>query len=154
MTRHPGCFRLSRLNAGGLCLVEVAEHVALGHLSLAAAGRNHGRVQLVFGHQLACGRAGLLARAGCVLRDRLLDAVVDGQRRSGGAIVTDQADNLVSGHDITITEEDLLQYAVLRGGHFQHHLVGFNIDQRLVTPYHITGLLVPAGNYTVTDGFG
>jgi hypothetical protein len=47
-------------------------------------------------------------------------------------------------------ELDFLEHAVDRRGHFQHDLVGFQVDQVLVALDRVAGLLVPGGD----DGVG
>lgn len=46
---------------------------------------------------------------------------------------------------------DFLQYAVDRGGHFEHDLVGLQIDQVLVALDRITDLLVPGGGWWASE---
>ncbi len=61
--------------------------------------------------------------------------------------------NLV-GHDRgAVLDEDAFQHTVLGRRHLEYNLVGFDIDQRLVTLDGIARLLVPAGDHAVADRF-
>jgi hypothetical protein len=49
---------------------------------------------------------------------------------------------------------DLAQHAGGRRGHFEHHLVGLDLDQDLIHGHGITGLLLPRQQGGFGHGFG
>ena len=53
-----------------------------------------------------------------------------------------------------VSVPDFLEHAVDGRGHFQHDLVGFQVDQVLVALDRVAGLLVPGGDGGVGDGLG
>ena len=56
-------------------------------------------------------------------------------------------------HHIAGLDPDLGQHARTRRRHFQHHLVGFQIQQIVFAIHGLTGLFVPGHDRGVFDGF-
>jgi len=72
----------------------------------------------------------------------------------GGGAFLDHRQDLRGGDRVALLELDLLEHAIDGRGHFQDDLVGLQVHQVLVAPDRITGLLVPAGDGGVGNGFG
>lgn len=144
-----------RLLCSGRAVFQECEHIGLGHPAILAAAWNGFRVEFMFGNQLAHGRPharrirGCRRRlpAGCGLRRRI------GRRRLRRSTRRNQANHLLCNHGITVIEQNFLKHPVTGCRHFQHDLVRFDINQRLVTLDGVAGLLVPADHDAVTDRF-
>src|SRR5690606_772145 len=160
---------LFRTRAAGLAGAAVAgevDDVFLGHRTAAAgafhvgrvhafgdgaeAGARRQRVGRRFGGGRCRGGFGRRSRGGGGLR-RFGGS--RGRRGGDGAFLDDRHD-LAAGDGVAFLELDFLQHAVDRGRHFQHDLVGFQIEQVLVALDGFTHLLVPGGDGAVGDGFG
>src|SRR5690606_22537009 len=77
-----------------------------------------------------------------------------GRGGSGNGAFLDDRQDLARGDGVAFLELDFLQHAINRCRHFQHDLVGFQVEQVLVTRDSVADLLVPAGDGGVGDGFG
>ena len=143
------CYERCRLLCFDMCL-----YIALGKLPLPAGRGDPFRIEVMVCNQFACRRSRpFLFLASIDRRGFLYRTVSHIPCLMACAICTDHPDDLVGGHRVTVCKQDLFQYTVFGSRDFQYHLVRFDIDQCLITPYHVTGLLVPAGHYTITDGF-
>jgi hypothetical protein len=143
MRATAGAFYLRRIDAGrGGGETGARRQVASGRCR-GGAGRSGG---------VRCGGLGLRlhligARGGGGLRCL-------GCRCRGHGAFLDHRDQLLAGHGGACFELDFLEHAIDRRGHFQHDLVGFQVEQVLVALDRVAGLLVPGGDGGVGHGFG
>jgi len=134
-------------------LIQGGEHVALGDAPIAAAAGDLGGIDGVFRGDLACRRArcrgGGLARSGGRSLGRL-------GRRGGGrlGLAVYHGDDFAAGDHAAVALDDLGEHAVLRGGQFEHHLVGFDVDQVFAALDRFADLLVPGEQGGFGYGFG
>ena len=136
------------------------DHVFLGHPTTLAGAGDAVRIDAVLFGQLACRRGqDRLFRAGCGRR-RALGSLSSrlgrwrGSRRRRYGTGLDYCDDLFGKHGVAFVLQYLAQHAVGRRHDLQHHLVGFDVDQQLVTLDCITRLLVPGGDGAVGNRFG
>ena len=142
------------------------EHVALEHLAALARTGDVSGGQVVVSGDLRCGgrrrhggsrlRGGRSSGSGGRLRrgcshgsggDR------SGRRRSASAASGDLAEQGAGGDRLAILGEDFNEHAGRGRVDFDGDLVGLQLDQRLVRLHHIAGLLVPAADGGLGDGF-
>ena len=133
------------------------QHIALGDAAIFAGARYGTGGQTVVGHQLGGSWHGHTSHAG-----RRSDSGdlrrCSGRCRSRGcrsgsanlAVGIDTGDQLFGGHRAAVGHQDLRQHAGGRGGHFQHHLVGFDLDQDFICGDDVTDFLFPLQH----GGFG
>src|SRR5699024_6239635 len=161
--------RRSALGLAGAGFLEV-DQVLLGHLAVAAGALDPGGVDAFLVGVTARGRrqpgigvGGGLFAGGLVLfpggRGFLLVVFLVvflgvGRRSRGGGTFLDDGQHLLAFHGVAGFELDFLDHAVHGGGHFQHHLVGFEVDQVFVAADGITDFLVPVGDGGVGDRLG
>ena len=134
---------------------ERAEHVALGHAAvLAGPGDLSGR-QTGVGHQLRrgghrhprCSGAAAAAAFGYGRRR------ARGRSRGPLAFRVDRRDDLARHHRGAIALDDLAERPARRRRHFQHDLVGLDLDQDLVGDNRVAGLLLPLQQRGFGDRF-
>ena len=145
--------RQRRRGAGGR-LGRGVQGIGLGDATVAAAAGHLGGIDAFFGQQFGSSRhgdaAGATTRRG---RCSSLDRGSGGRRlggssglrrgRTGGGFGVDDGDQLI-GHDRgAVALLDVGDHASRRRGQFQHHLVGLDVDQVLVTGDGVADFLVP-----------
>ena len=131
------------------------EHIALQHLTaLARASDVVSRQAVVGGDLRGCGGrrhgggSGLRRRRSCRSGgDR------SGRRRSASATSGDLAEQGAGGDRLAILGDDFREHAGRGRVDFDGDLVGLELHQRLVRLHHIAGLLVPAADGGLGDGF-
>ncbi len=146
------------------------EHVALGDAPVLAGRGNGGRIELVIGHQLARGGAGggqrvgraerIAGRSGGRARGGgrwgggrwgRLWRLRSGRSRSGrlgrrGGAFGDRAQQRADIHRIAFGHGHLTQNPSGLGIDLERHLVGLELDQRLIHGNRVAGLLEPLRN--------
>ena len=131
------------------------EHVALQHLAaLARTGDVSGGQVVVGGDLGGCGGRRHRGRSG-LGRRRSYGSGGDrrGRRRSASPASGDLAEQGAGGDRLAILGDDFHEHAGRRRVHFDGDLVGLEFDQGLVRLHHIAGLLVPAADGGLGDGF-
>ena len=129
------------------------EHVALQHLTaLARASDVVGRQVVVGGDLGGCGSR--RHRGGSGLgRRRSNGSGGNGSRRSASPASGDLAEQGAGGDRLAILGDDFREHAGRGRVDFNGDLVGLELDQGLVRLHHIAGLLVPAADGGLGDGF-
>ena len=157
--------RHALLGTGAAADLDVVDHVFLGHAATAAGAGDIGRVDVVAGGvgRGARGQFGLAAGlgrglGGFGLRGRLVVGfrcvgLLFFLRRLGNGAFLDDRHDLLAVHRVAFLELELLEHAVDRRRHFEHDLVGLEVEQVLVATDGVTGLLVPGGDGGVGHGF-
>src|SRR5580765_7867899 len=148
--------------AAGAGAADVVDEILLGHRATAAAAGHLGRIDLVLGRDAAAGggeRIDAGGGSGCgwsgrrLRRDLLRPGGRSGSRGRARTFLED-GEHLRTGHRCARIELDFLEHAIGRCRHFEHDLVGFEIDEVLVALDRVANLLVPGGDRGVGDGFG
>src|SRR6185312_13106792 len=75
-------------------------------------------------------------------------------RRFRDRAFLEDADHVLAVDGVAGAVADFLQHAVGGSRHFQHHLVGFEVDQVFIALHRVARLLVPGGDGGIADGFG
>ena len=133
-SHRSGCGRLAQR-------LDVGFHIILGDATALAGAGQLGHVDVVLANQTTHGGAQAI---GAIIGNRFGRLLLGlftghGSRLDGG-------DQLAGEDGCPLCLQDVAQHASLRCRHFQHHLVGFDVDQHFITGNQITRLLVPGGN--------
>ncbi len=155
--RRRRCCRRCRRRPGRGTAPDVGNDIGLGNTAVAAAAGDGLGIELVVlhhlarrGHQLALVRDLL-----CRLRYRSrgpFGRLGHGRGRIGRSI--DHGDDFARDHRAAIALDDLGNDAARRRGKFQHHLVGFDVDQVFVAGNGLAHFLVPAQQRRLGHRFG
>ena len=156
--------RATRQRAVTRTVAHVVDQVFLGDLAVAAAAGDVGRVDAMLGGDAAAGRgqpAGVdrLCGGGRCCRGGSLRGfgLGLGFRRFGrlrrSRAFLDDGDQLLALDGVAFGELELLDDAVHRRGDFQHHLVGFEVDDVFIAGHGVARLLVPGGDGGVGNRF-
>ncbi|MGY4304685.1 hypothetical protein ACVIJ6_001928 [Bradyrhizobium sp. USDA 4369] len=138
------------------------QHVALGDAAVLAGAGNGGGIDAALGRELAyrgrlrriggkrLGRGGSCSRGCC--------GGLRGSRGSRGGLgghsaIIDLAEQRADGNRLAVLGDDLAERAGRRSRHLDRHLVGFELDERLVDRHGVAGLLEPAADGGFGDGF-
>ena len=131
-------------------------HIFLGHTTIFTSTGDAVRIDAVlFGHLARSRSQDWLFTCGCgSSRSSSLSRGSSRRRCGGGSSTSLQlAEQLAAQHGIAFVLDDLGQHAVSFGEHFHHHLVGFDVDDQLITLDRVARLLVPGGNGAVGNRF-
>ena len=152
--RRGGCGSRRRSRARLRARGQRAEHVALGHAAvLAGAGDLSGREPGV-GHQLRRGgHRDACRRRTLPLSARPAAAAGAARRRGAFAFRIDRRDDFARHDRSAIALDDLAERPARRRRHFQHDLVGLDLDQDLVARQRVAGLLLPLQQRGFGDRF-
>ena len=116
-------------------------HIILGDATALAGAGQLGHVDVVLANQAAHRGAQAI---GTIIGNRFsgfLFGLFTGHRGGG-----EDGNQLTGQHSRPFPLQNIPQHSGLRCRHFQHHLVGFDVDQHFITGNQITRLLVPGGN--------
>src|SRR4051812_24780821 len=164
---------LSDRGRSGGSTLDRRHHVALGHAAVLAGARNGRCVDARLRRQPAHGRRNppVLCRLRCGLRaqPRLLFRCVDrrggvgllvrppcrGRRGLAGRALAflDLPEQRADGDRLAVLGRDVTEYAGGRRWHFDGHLVGLELDQRLIDRNRITRFLEPFADCCFGYGF-
>ncbi|MNT19853.1 hypothetical protein D3C72_1551330 [compost metagenome] len=149
-----------RLGAGS----HGAEHVALGHAAVLARAGHVAGLQVVVRQQLGSGghgHVGLRTTGGGGCRCGSSSgrrgggcSCCSGRRGGGLAVGVDLGDQLVGHHGGAVGLNDLDQHAGRGCRHFEHDLVGFDLDQDFIDGDGFAGFLLPREHGGLGHGFG
>ena len=140
------------------------QHVALGHAAIFASAGHRSGCEVVVGHQLGGSRHGHACMAGtgrCRSRHRCSSCSgfsgssrgSDRPRRRSGGGGIDTGDQFLGFDRGTVGGDDLHQHASRGCGHFQHHFVGFDVDQDLVDSNCFADFFLPLQQGGFRHGF-
>ncbi|MNE24296.1 hypothetical protein D3C80_1175820 [compost metagenome] len=76
-----------------------------------------------------------------------------GSRRSSASARFDRAQNFVGQNGVAFVLDDRTQYTISGSQNFQHDLVGFDVDDQVITLDGLARLLVPGGNGAIGNRF-
>src|SRR5690606_27455655 len=123
------------------------DHVFLGHATAFARAGDAVRVDAVFFGQLARGRRkdGVVARSSRSGSSLGRSRGGGSSRSSGSATFSQLAQQFVGKNGVAFVLDDFGENAIRFGQHLDHHLVGFDVDDQLITLDGLARLLVPGG---------
>jgi len=146
--------------SGWRAAFEIVHHIGLGQSSAPAGGRHLGWVYaFLLDDSAGCG-AQLLrvsrGRSGGRRRLSFPGGFRAGLARRGPFDLTgfDHSQDFITQHGFSGFASDLPENAICRRWNFQHHLVGFQVDQVLVPVHGLAGFLMPCGYRGVVNRFG